>query len=124
METGDDRQISDYVGAEVTWAQRPPPFCSGVREGALMVSDVNGDLQSIAASSLASALPDGHRILFWKPEALGYSLWIYDRAQTGQPAFDGQLTNLDRACYLSTLPLCHCTRNGHPMEAKLPLLLQ
>lgn len=82
LATGADRQISDYVWAEVTWAQTAPTFLLWSNGNALMVGDVNGDLQVIAPVAVWPALsPDGRRILFWFPEAFGYSLWSYDRAQ-------------------------------------------
>lgn len=82
LETGNDRQISDDVLAEVTWAQKAPTFLLWSMDGMLMVGDANGELQSIAAEAVWPALsPDGYRILFWKPEAQGYTLWLYDRKQ-------------------------------------------
>lgn len=83
LATGADRLIPDYLWAEVTWAQTAPTFLLWSKDGALIVGDVNGDLQVITSKAVWPALsPDGRRILFWKSEALGYSLWSYDRAQT------------------------------------------
>lgn len=51
--------------------------------GELMYGDGNdGALRAIAAEASWPAIsPDGQRILFWKPKAQGYSLWLYDRKQ-------------------------------------------
>lgn len=44
-----------------------------------VVNATDGRVRSLATGGLWPAWsPDGQRVAFWRPEAEGYSLWLYD----------------------------------------------
>jgi Tol biopolymer transport system component len=69
-----------YGGTRITWSPTEARFLRwGETLPLEVVQATDGRVHPLAASGLWPAWsPNGQRVAFWRPEAEGYSLWLYD----------------------------------------------